>query len=192
MQSLFKSSTPSDPITHALADAPVVQTAGPWKPVVTMAVGGLSAVGFDRASDTLLVCSANGQSVIDTASGDVLYRNRDANGLDVSTLKGTRLDHPADERFDMAGLFGGGLRTVTDDGWSVAHLQGHAILHPPGASIFFAAPKWQDHNKNGTFYLLDRSREDIRAFGFSWTSHSLVLATPSTLMLWHRPCPLKL
>ena len=109
MQSLFGVSDPDDPITQALADAEPMQAAGPWQPVTTLAVGGLTALGFDRASDTLLICSTSGQSVVSGATGEMLYRNLDNDGLDIAALKGKRLDHPADERFDMAGLYGGGF-----------------------------------------------------------------------------------
>ena len=192
LHSLFGASDPRDPVSKALASAQPVQTVGPWQQAATLAIGGLTALGFDRASDRLLICSGTGQSVVSAATGEILYRNREEDGLDIAALKGTRLDHPADERFDMAGLYGGGLRTMTDDGWTVECVQGHAILHPPQASIHFHHPKWDSYKKDRSFHVLDRGGEDIRAFGFSWTSHSLVLATPSTVMLWHRPAPLKL
>lgn len=192
LQSLFTSAAPRDAISLALAAAPLADRAGPWRPIVTHAVGGLTAVGFDRTAEVMLVTSATGQSVIDGATGEILYRNRQDDGLDVAALKGTRLDSPADERFDMAGLYGGGLRRVTDDGWSVAHMAGHALLHPKDASIQFLAPEWDSYRKDSTFHLLDRSGEDMRAFGFSWTGRTLALATPSTLVLWGRPEPLTL
>ncbi|MCF2869992.1 hypothetical protein L0664_02835 [Octadecabacter sp. G9-8] len=192
MQSLFGAGGTGDPVDAALATAEVAEHAGPWHQITVMAVGGLTAIGFDRASDTLLVTSANGQSVIAGTTGDILYRNRDDDGLDVSALKGTRLDHPADERFDMAGLYGGGLRTVTDDGWSVEALRGASILHPLNASIHFLDPKWESYAKDPTFYMLDRGSEEIRALGFSWTGRTLAVATSSTLSLWARPAPLTL
>lgn len=192
MQTLFGAGETGDAIDQALAAADVAEDAGPWHRISVMAIGGLNAVGFDRASETMLVTSSTGQSVIAGHTGEVTYRNRDDDGLDISALKGTRLDHPADERFDMAGLFGGGLRRVTDDGWSVETSRGHCILQPSGASIHFLAPAWDGHAKDTTFHLLDRGGEDIRAFGFSWSGRTLVVATPSTLMIWARPAPLTL
>lgn len=189
MQSLFGA---GDAIDAAIAGAGVMTRAGPWTQTTVMAVGGLSAIGFDRSCEDMLVTSSSGQSVVDGATGEVLYRNRDADGLDVSALKGTRLDHPADERFDMAGLMGGGLRRVSDDGWSVDTMRGACLLHPPGASVQFLDPKWDSYNKDATFYLLDHSHEALRAFGFSWSGRTLAVATPNMLMLWGRPAPLKL
>ncbi|MCW1950629.1 MAG: hypothetical protein KIH44_004585 [Octadecabacter sp.] len=180
-------------LTHAcLASIERTVNAGPWTQVAVLGIGGLTALGFDRASEMMLVTSVNGQSVIDGFTGEILYRNREADGLDTSALKGTRLDHPADERFDMSGLYGGGLRCVTDDGWYVERLGPNCVLHPAGASVHFLGAKWADHNKDATFYLLDRSGEDIRALGFSWTGRTLVCATPSTLSVWNRPAPLAL
>jgi len=192
MQSFLSGAGPRDAVSLALNAAELAVNAGPWRQVAVLGIGGLNAVGFDRASETMLVTSANGQSVIDAATGEIVYRNRDADGLDTSALKGTRLDHPADERFDMAGLFGGGLRCMTDDGWSVERLGPHCVLHSAGASVQFLDTKWAAHNKDATFHLLDRSGEDIRALGFSWTGRTLVCATPSTLSIWNRPAPLAL
>ncbi len=192
MQSILSGTGPRDPVSLALSTAELALNVGPWTQVTVLGVGGLSAVGFDRASETMLVTSSNGQSVINGATGDILYRNRDDDGLDASALKGTRLDHPADERFDMAGLFGGGLRSVTDDGWSVERLGKHCVLHPAGASVHFLDAKWAAYNKDATFHLLDRSGEEIRALGFSWTGRTLACATPSTLLIWNRPAPLAL
>jgi hypothetical protein len=192
MQSLFGAGETGDKIDAALSAATVAVHAGPWQQVTVLAVGGLTALGFDRASDTMLVTSASGQSVIDAPTATILNRNRDNDGLDTSAPKGTRLDHPADERFDMAGLFGGGLRFVTDDGWSVETIRGCCVLHPANASIHFLGPKWDSSSKDATFHLLDRGGEDIRTFGFSWTGRTMVVATPIALSIWARPAPLAL
>ncbi|SMX37328.1 hypothetical protein [Octadecabacter ascidiaceicola] len=183
---------PHDPVSLALVAAELAVNVGPWKQAAVLGIGGLNAVGFDRASETMLVTSVNGQSVIDGATGEILYRNRDEDGLDASALKGTRLDHPADERFDMAGLYGGGLRTMTDDGWSVERIGSYCVLHPAGASVHFLDAKWAEYNKDASFHLVDRSGEEIRAHGFSWTGRTLICATPSTLSIWNRPAPLTL
>ena len=192
MRSFLDGVGPRDPVSIALNTAELAVNIGPWTQVAVLGVGGLNAVGFDRASETMLVTSINGQSVIDGATGEIVYRNREDDGLDTSALKGTRLDHPADERFDMAGLYGGGLRCMTDDGWSVERFGPHCVLHPAGASVHFLATKWAAHNKDATFHLLDRSDEDSRVLGFSWTGLTLVCATPSTLSIWNRPAPLAL
>lgn len=142
-QSLFGTQG-AGPVADALATADIMVTAGPWQQVATLAIGGLTAVGFDRAQDIMLVTSSNGQSVIDATTGAILYRNRDGDGLDIPALKGTRQDHPADERFDMVGLYGGGLRTMTNDGWYVDRVAGHCILQLPDASIDFLHAKWAE------------------------------------------------
>lgn len=192
MQSLFGSSVGNTPIRDALAAADIAKDVGPWRQITMLGVGGLTALGFDRTGEGMLVTSASGQSVIDGTTGEVVYRNRDDDGMDITALKGTRLDHPADERFDMAGIFGGGLRAMTDDGWSIDHLDGHSVLHPPGASIHFLDRKWDSYDKDRTFHLLDRSGEETRVLGFSWTGRTLVCATPADLAIWGRPAPLTL
>lgn len=192
MQSLFGQAHGGNAIDVALADAPLALHVGPWRQIAVMGIGGLTALGFSRTNEDMLVTSHNGQSVISGTTAKILYRNRDDDGLDRSALKGTRLDHPADERFDMAGLYGGGLRATTDDGWTVERLRGHCILHPAGASIHFLGPAWETYEKDATFHLIDNTGEDIRAFGFSWTGRTLVCATSSTLAVWGRPAPLTL
>ncbi len=188
MQSFFG----ADPISKALdAAAPIVDV-GPWKQAAVLEIGGLTALGFDRKSEDMLVTSRSGQSVVSGVSGEVLYRNREEDGLDPARLKGTRLDHPADERFDMAGVYGGGLRTMTSDGWSTTALRGHCLLHPPYSSIRYLEPGWDGHTKDATFHLLDKSGEEVRVLGFSWSGHTMVCATSSRLTIWGRPAPLTL
>ncbi|MEP4197605.1 MAG: hypothetical protein ABJL99_18430 [Aliishimia sp.] len=200
LQSLFGDAQKDglDPIRAALSEAEVPPTApAPWEHVTTCAVGGLTAVGFERSSETLLVISQSGQSVMDATTGTRLYRNRAADGYDVNALKAARLDHPAIERMDMAGLHGGALRRETEDGWSVDMFnliwpETCCVLHPPNASIYFLKKGWTQGIKDPTFHLMAREREDVRAFGFSWTGRSLLLATPSTLTIWARTAPLHL
>ncbi|WP_377507391.1 hypothetical protein [Octadecabacter sp. R77987] len=191
MQNLFaaKLADGLDPVRDALLAAQIVDTADIWHPVATLAVGGLVAVGFDRKSEEMLVVSAHGQSVFDCRNGAIRYQDEHADGYDAPPLKAARLDHPAAERFDMAGRDGGGLRSVTRDGWRVARInlcwpETYCILQPPKASIHALARVQQDQDT--TFYLMAKERTDIRAFGFSWTGESLVLATASDLHIWTR------
>ncbi len=113
MQSFFGAAPTLTSVAQALAQAEPAISARPWQQVNVRAIGGLTALGFARSRDVLLVTSQSGQSVMDGTTGEIMYRNRDADGLDTSALKGTRLDHPADERFDMVGQYGGALRTMT-------------------------------------------------------------------------------
>ena len=191
MQNLFaaKQADGLDPVRDALLAARAVDTADIWHPVGTHTIGGLVAVGFDRTSEEMLIVAENGQSVVDCRSGTLRYRNEDADGYDAPPLKAARLDHPAAERFDMAGMDGGGLRAATSDGWHVDRIslcwpETYCILHPPDASIHALAQV--QRGMGTTFYLMAKEREEIRAFGFSWTGESLVLATASNLRIWTR------
>lgn len=194
--SFLGAALPRDPAARALLDAPIVEGAGPWSPMPPRRVGGLTALGFARTDDTLLVTSASGQSVIDATTGRMIYRNRHDDGMDTAALKGTRLDHPADERIDMAGLYGGALRSATSDGWSLTQIgaaeDALCLLHPPDALAHTTRPERPAHGGDAPFHLLAREPEEIRVFGFSWTGRSLVLATPNLLRIWTRPAPLSL
>lgn len=183
LQTLFGSEKPTDPLQNVGHRGQPVETIAPWQRISVRPIGGLTAIGFDRASDTLLVTSSDGQSVIDAASGEIQYRNKDNDGLDIAALKATRLNHPADERIDMCGLFGGALRCVTNDGWSATQVthgtQTACLLH-------------LTNQTTPSSHLLSREQDEIRAFGFSWTGQTLALATSTTLTLWNRPAPLQL
>jgi hypothetical protein len=195
----FLRSRPLDaltPVRDSLRAAEVAPPPAPWHPTIDRPVGGLLAVGFDRRSEALLVVSTSGQSVLDAVTGDLVHRDREAQGYDIAALKAERRDHPADERFDMAGLHGGGLPTTTQDGWTVARLaidwpETCALLHPPGASIFALRTAPAAPERDASFTLLSRDPADIHAFGFSWTGQSLVLAHSDRVQVWTRaPLPL--
>ncbi|MBU2992715.1 hypothetical protein Q4555_04090 [Octadecabacter sp. 1_MG-2023] len=179
-------------VRSELAAADTAKVAGPWAHIAALDIPYIKALGFDRASEDMLVVTSNGQSVICGQTGDILYRNRDEDGFDAEALKGTRLDHPANERFDMAGLFGGGLRTHLKDGWKVEQLDHYRVLTPALGSIHFRGPSWDGYDHDDTFYLLDRSGDSLQVLGFSWTGRTLVCATSKTLNIWGRPAPLTL
>ncbi|MGJ3227083.1 hypothetical protein ACQEUV_17225 [Micromonospora aurantiaca (nom. illeg.)] len=90
----------------------------------------------------------------------------------------------ADTRVRIAGLFGGGLHTTTEDGWTVD----------------IVAPDWPDERAmlsiNGDIYrgtvgthwwpIVDSNYSELRAAGFSASGRTLVVATSSDITLWHR------
>ncbi|MCF2904565.1 hypothetical protein L0666_06165 [Octadecabacter sp. CECT 8868] len=179
-------------VRSELAAADPAKVAGPWAHIAALGIPYIKALGFDRVSEDMLVVTSNGQSVICGQTGDIIYRNRDEDGFDAEALKGTRLDHPANERFDMAGPFGGGLRTRLKDGWKVEQLDQYRVLTPALGSIHFRGPSWDGQDHDDTFHLLDRSGDSLQVLGFSWTGRTLVCATSKTLNIWARPAPLTL
>ncbi len=179
------------PVRRLLKKAPISQAPDPWRLVSRIGIGGLTSVGFEPATENLLVISGSGQSLIDCSTGQRLYRNREHDGYGPGLLEARRLDVSEADPIRMAGLEGGGMPTLTSDGWTVQSIplnwpETFHILQPPQASIFFNAGHFAPHNKDGTFYLLEKGAEETRAFGFSWTGQSLIWACSSDLMIWSR------
>lgn len=180
-----------DYLREALRSSIKSREFGPWKLVVERAVGTLFAVGFERESENVLAISSNGQGVIDCKTGDLLYRNREDGGFDLENLSGRRLDIAGSPSINMAGPCGGGLKQETSDGWTVASYpidwpETYFIAQPPGASIFWADPKWSEFRKDSTFFLLERDVSDAVAFGFSWSGKSLLWADSARFLVWGR------
>lgn len=163
---------------------PVSRPPAPWRKATCAAVGGLWEVGFAPESDLLLVVSAQGRAVFDCSTGERVARDR-AEPADSwyseFSLSAIGIDPLHDVRINLAGLHGGGLTQFTRDGWWVDTLtlewpEHHLLLGGPGSWLF---------DQSSTFYKLAVELE-VRAFGFSETGRSLVLATSSDVGIWHR------
>src|ERR1051326_6094509 len=138
----------------------------PWALVNSYAVGGLASVGFAEDSDLLLVTSSDGRGLFDCISGEKIARDYD---LIPSYEEQLRLIAPGVGPLDgkiirMAGLHGGGLPTMTKDGWSLE------IVHLDWNTSFVIL-----HGR----YFVFATDEAVRAFGFSYTGNSFVIAEGS-------------
>jgi len=176
--------------------APVMPVPAPWlalpMPYTYIPVGGLLGVGFaaDPASgaDILMVVSHDGRGLFDPFTGAKIARDRNPDP-DLCIPIGTDLSCPgfgplADTRVRIAGLFGGGLHTSTEDGWTVD----------------VVAPDWPNERVvlsiNGDIYrgtagthwwhIFHSDYSELRAAGFSASGRTLVVATSSDITLWHR------
>jgi hypothetical protein len=164
--------------------APIGPPPPPWRELDVIATGGLTEVGFARGSDLLLVCSHVGRGVFDGLTGERLARDRsEAFDADLAELEAEGIGPLAGQRIRMAGLHGGGLAASTPDGWSVERLtldwpDDELLLVPPGGSIYPPRPVF--HRLEGAGVT------SLRAFGFSPTGRTLVIATSSELVLASR------
>lgn len=176
--------------------AQVMPAPEPWLALPTphkyIPVGGLLGVGFaadpTSGADILMVVSHDGRGLFDPATGAKIARDREPDP-DLCIPTGPDLSCPgfgplADTRVRIAGLFGGGLHTSTDDGWSVD----------------VVVPGWPDERVllsiNGDIYrgtvgthwwhIFDSNYSELRAAGFSASGRTLVVATSSDITLWHR------
>jgi hypothetical protein len=158
----------------------------PWKVGKVLYVGGLIDIGFSAKSDLLLVISHDGRSVLDCLSNKQVARDRDNDfHFDIMSLEAEGIGPLSGERIRTAGLHGGGLSRQTDDCWVAEELslewpESTLILVSPGSSILgkaFGEP---------TNYFKVYIASEVRAWGFSPTGKSLVLATSSDLRFWYR------
>jgi hypothetical protein len=83
----------------------------------------------------------------------------------------------------MSGISGGGLPVASSDGWSVETValnwpDQHLLLVEPGSWLYGALCNWP-----WVFHTLAVERE-LRAFGFSWSGKSLVIATSSDVIVY--------
>jgi len=157
----------------------------PWRAVATVAVGGLRAIGFDRTSELLLVVSSSGRGVFDCASGTRVARDDEEYYEGERTLEAPGVGPLEGMTVRMSGLFGGGLPTMSADGWSIEVI----TLDWPEKEVLLLPPK---SNLFGTLYGRPpsihkiASDSELRACGFSYSGRSLVIATTSDLTIYGR------
>ena len=85
----------------------------------------------------------------------------------------------------MAGLFGGGLPTSTIDGWQLKSVtlnfpEKMILLVEPGSDLYGSVYKRADN-----FIKVEHDAE-IRAYGFSYTGKSFIIATTSDVTIYAR------
>ncbi|GGX97748.1 hypothetical protein [Streptomyces hiroshimensis] len=177
--------------------APVVPAPDPWRPVSAhlIPIGGLLGVGFalDPASgkDLLMVVSSNGHGLFDASTGERLARDYDPDP-ETSTPTGPDLSCPglgslAGTQVRIAGLFGGGLHTTTDDGWTIQVFSPdwphHRVLLSADGGLCRgpAGEKW--------WHIFHSSWSELRAAGFSPSGRTLAVATSSDITLFTRAEP---
>jgi hypothetical protein len=173
-----------DPIRNRIMSAPVLPPPKPWKCVGGGAVGGLTEVGFADGSDLLLVVSAQGRGVFDCRSGERVARDctePNDGWYDERRLLALGIG-PLDGQFiRLAGLGGGGLIRLGCDGWWIETI----TLVWPDVNLLLGGPWGWIHDGVTPFTKLQTIRE-FRAFGFSETGQSLVIATSSDLLIYSR------
>jgi hypothetical protein len=85
----------------------------------------------------------------------------------------------------MAGLYGGGLRLSTQDRWALESL----VIDWPEKSIVLTGPSsWLYETRAGRSSAFTKIEADsaVRAFGFSPTGKSLVVALTSEVTIYGR------
>ncbi len=160
----------------------------PWKHCATWPVGGLFQVGYAENSDLLLVLSSQGRGIFDCLTGEKLARDyvEAHDFFDPIRLLAQGFGPLEGKSIRMAGLFGGGLPLTTKDEW---FLEEEAPAGPT-RSILLTPPtvKHEDGRiMNGESVVIgDEGACELRAYGFSETGRSLVIAISCDLITFAR------
>jgi hypothetical protein len=181
-----------------LLAAPVVPAPAPWRPVFEstygVPVGGLLGIGFashpDSGRDLVMVVSNDGHGLFDAVTGEKIARDRDPDPEDgtpdaVADLTCPGLGPIAGSRVHIAGLFGGGLHTTTDDGWTLESVAPdwphHRVLLSADGGLPHSGPYGEQW-----WHIFHSTYSELRAFGFSPSGQTIAVATSSDVSLWTR------
>ena len=126
----------------------------------------------------LLVHSPDGSSLYDCLTGERIARDDDEpmDGFDRETLEATGFGAVDGQRIRMAGLFGGALPAATEDGFTL--VEDSPAL--PARRVAMIEP-------GGTRTIVAEDGEcELRAFGFSQTGRSFIVATSCLLDIFSR------
>ncbi|MCL2348360.1 MAG: hypothetical protein FWC50_08875 [Planctomycetaceae bacterium] len=168
---------------------PISAPPSPWKALLLPIVGGLVEVGFSESSEYLLAITHDGRGLFDCSTGEKIARDYSpldgsAAWHDSTRLRAKGIGPVSEEWIPLSGLWGGGLRKDTNDGWFV---KSYALDWPNEHLIL---ENIQGHVALDTRFPFDATvlgiESEVRAFGFSWSGRNLVLATSDTLWMWRK------
>jgi hypothetical protein len=182
------------PFAEEALKMPLQPPPEPWPLHRIHTIGGLIEVGYGRDTDYLLVISWQGRVVFDCRTGQKIARDEDMEGYydkvwyDPVHLSALGIGALEGQIVQLAGLNGGGLNTITEDGWMIAKVSPNwphssIILRPPhvfsrdGENYYAGCFKVAPHS----------SEDDIRAYGFSQTGKSFIVAMSHTIEIFSRP-----
>ncbi|WP_330456550.1 hypothetical protein OIB37_06380 [Streptomyces sp. NBC_00820] len=180
-----------------LLAAPVTPAPEPWQPVSErrVPVGGLLGIGFathpGSGHDLVMVVSRDGHGLFDAVTGEKIARDRDPDPEESTPDAADDLTCPglgpvAGSRVHIAGLFGGGLHTTTEDGWTLE------VVTPawPNERVLLSGDGGLPHSgPHGErwWHIFHSHYSELRAVGFSPSGRTIAVATSSDLSLWTRP-----
>ena len=161
-----------------------------WEHKDTFSIGGLDNIGFAPKQDSLLVLSSQGQGIFDCIRGEKVARLN--NGSDwwkdfnQSTNSINGFDILSNVEIYTSGLYGGDhLPKVTADGWTLIVSQPQPDDKPFEnylvQRIFLLSP-----DKREEIFITKDGPCELRAYGFSDTGDSFVVALSCDLTIYSR------
>jgi hypothetical protein len=170
------------PLREFYRNRPESEAPLPWKRV-PIRMSSVVAAGFGANSELLAVLTHSGLGIVDAVTGKIVTMStEETESVSPIPVSITGIGPLSGERVALAGIWGGGLKTMTLDGWVL-----HRIApNWPFESVILCSPdfeSFEDEDKTTTIFK-DVSSE-IRAFGFSDSGQSLVVASED-LRLWTR------
>ena len=173
-------------VVRRIRGAAISEPPNPWRRIGVFAVGGLTDVGFGADTDLLLVVSSQGRGVFDCMNGEKVARDYDVGDRpDTVALEADGIGPLAHQRIRTSGLLGGGLPRCTRDGWTAEDF----VLDWPDHTLLLVLPgSWAYGDSFGkpADFAKVAVESELRAWGFSPTGKSLILATSSDLSIWNR------
>jgi hypothetical protein len=155
----------------------------------TFAIGGLHEVGYATDQDLLIVLSSQGQGIFDCIKGEKIARVHDDmdwwDNYDEKTGIITGFDVLAGIEITTSGLHSEDkLPKKTADGWTLIITEPEPDEEPFEKylvqKIHLISP---DKEK---IYITQDGACELRAFGFSGTGNSFIVATSCTLVIYSR------
>ena len=155
----------------------------------TFAIGGLFNVGYASNKDFLIVLSSQGQGIFDCRKGEKiarLYNDLDWVGFDETTNAVFGFYNLEGEIISTSGVFGGDhLLKTTSDGWSLT--AGEPLIeHTPFGTRSTTKIYLAHSANNDRVVVAEDGACELKAFGFSDTGGSFIVATSCDLVIYSR------
>jgi len=174
---------PTDELSPEIQDPPT-----PWKCMGTWAVGGLLQIGYAEDSDLLLVLSSQGRGIFDCKTGEKLARDYDEDNdcFDPVRLLAQGFGPLEGKTIRMAGLFGGGLTRTTADWWSLDDIAPAWPTHSIRLTALSSVREDGSFSREEPVVVGDSGACELRAYGFSETGQSFIIAISCDLVIFAR------
>lgn len=161
-----------------------------WKHQNTYAIGGLENVGYANGQDLLIVLSTQGEGIFDCIKGEKIARLNNGsdwwNDFDKETNSIKGFDILNNIEIRTFGLYGDDkLPKSTEDGWMLLTSEPEPDDSPFERYLVSKVYLVSPDKMHKTIVAKDGACE-LRAFGFSSTGKSFIVATSCELIIYSR------